>query len=376
MARFCASCGAQMSEHASFCKACGAAAGISPQKTVAVQENKDYDEKESGASTINLASGIKSVTSAFKALPAAAVPGEVSLGSNFSIPKITVPGLNQIPLMNSGQIMGPFKYLSGGFTRTIRGMKTVFKNKKRLIPVIILAAVWLVLNLLPAFGIEPDSVKILSILTFAKGGTTGGALDIAGGLFGKSIFAFFITSMVMPIFTRRKPSAAANISGPSKGGVSQFFGSLSESLKNTASLPLLLLGCAIAFLIYNFMTGDNSLQKSMAGISALLLSIRAIANKTGFLRGFLTAWMNKSKSKKEARAMKKNAAGTAVTPINSDDAVRAAKRFIAGLSLGFALSIPLSAIGYPYTAYIAGAVLILASAVLALASKGKKEVGV
>lgn len=372
MSKYCISCGTQLGDDARYCMSCGDASNRSPQKTAVVQENNNV----SGTSAINLASGTTSVASTFGALSAAAVSGEVSLGSSFSIPKITLPGLNQIPPINSDQIIGPFRYLSGGFMRTIRGMKTVFKNKKLFIPVIILACLWLVLNLLAAFGIEPDAVKILSILTFAKGGTTGGALDIAGGLAGKGVFAFFITSMVIPIFTRRKPSAAENKAGPSKGGVSQFFSSLSESFKSTASLPLLLLGCAIAFLLYNFMTGDNSLQNCMAGISALLVSIRAIANKTGFLSGFLTSWINRSSSKKAARIMKKNTAGAAITKINSDDAVRKAKRFIAGLTLGFTLSIPLSAIGYRYTVYIAGAVFILASAILAIASKGKKEVGV
>lgn len=352
MAKFCKSCGAQLNENASFCTSCGDSSDSVPQKTGNAQKSGKHNENIPGAPTAR---------SVLSALPASAMPGELSLGNALSMPGFSIPGLTQIG--------GPLKYLGSSFMGIIKGIKGVFKNKKLLIPVIVLAVTWLVLNLLPALGVDGVPVRVLSFLTFAKGGTTGGALGIIGGLAGKSVFAYFITSMVIPIFTRKKKEKSDKTPGASKSGVSQFFSSLSESFGNIALLPSLLTGCATALLLYNFMTGDNSIQDSMAGISALLLSIRAASNKTGFIRGFLTSLINKTKGKRSA-------AGSSATAGKPEETVRTVKRFIAGISLGFAMAIPLSVIGYPYTAYIAGAVLILASIVLVIVSKGKKGVTV
>ncbi|MBN2882085.1 MAG: zinc ribbon domain-containing protein, partial [Clostridia bacterium] len=254
MAKFCKSCGAQLSENAAFCTSCGVSADSPLQKPA-----NPPDPVEKISKTLNM-------NSKLGAFSAAAVPGEFSVGNVIPLSGLSVPGLDQIK--------GPFKYLGSSFIGIIKGIKGVFKNKKLLIPVIVLAVTWLVLNLLPALGVDGTPVRVLSFLTFAKGGTTGGALGIIGGLAGKSVFAYFITSMVIPIFTRKKKEKSDNKSGASKSGVSQFFSSLGESFGNIALLPSLLSGCAVALLLYNFMTGDNSIQDAMAGIAALLLSIR------------------------------------------------------------------------------------------------------
>jgi hypothetical protein len=99
----------------------------------------------------------------------------------------------------------------------------------------------------------------------------------------------------------------------------------------------------------------------------LLLSIRAASNKSGFLRGFLTSLITQKRGKSETDF---KAAG------KPEETLGTVKRFIAGITLGFAVAIPLSIIGYSYTAYIAGAVLILASIVLFIISKSKKGVTV
>lgn len=349
MAKFCRSCGVQLNENAAFCTSCGAAYGSPSSKTERTEKPGVKETKTMDKSTN------------FNVFSAAVVPGEFGVGNVLPMAGLSVPGLNQI--------MGPFKYLGSSFVRTIKGIKSVFKDKKLLISVIVLAVTWLVLNLLPALGVDAVPVRVLSFLTFAKGGTTGGALGIIGGLAGKGLFAYFITSMVIPIFIRKKKTKSQNGDKTSKSGISQFFSSLGESFGSIALLPSLLSGCAVALLLYNFMTGDNSIQDAMAGISALFLSVRAVSNKSGFLRGFLTSLFNKRKGKKTEA---KDVAGAG----NPEKTARTVKRFIAGITLGFAMAIPLSVIGYSYTAYIAGAVLILASIVLFIVSKSKKEVTV
>lgn len=332
MEKSCMSCGARINENASFCKSCGA--------TVKSKSSEQPNQFKGNSTFTN------------SDVAATSVLAEINLGSVFSLSDSVVP------------ILGPVKYLGNRFIGIIKGIKSVFKDKKKLIPIILLAVTWIVLTLLPMLGINSVPIKVLSYLTFAKPGTTGGWFEITGGLVGKSIFAFFITSMAVPLFSRNKLSISNKSTGSTKGGVSQFFTSISESIKNTSLLPALLLGCAVSLLLYNFMTGDNSIQKSMLGIIALLLSLRALAGKTGFLRGFLTSWINKFKKKK---------ADTAVAG-KMKDINKTISRFIAGITLGFALAIPLSTIPFPYTAYIAGAVLIIASIIFAIVSKDKAEV--
>jgi hypothetical protein len=45
--------------------------------------------------------------------------------------------------------------LLGGIGRIFRGFRDVFKDKKKLVAVIVLAAVWTVLNILQSMGINP-----------------------------------------------------------------------------------------------------------------------------------------------------------------------------------------------------------------------------
>ena len=244
------------------------------------------------------------------------------------------------------------------------GLKSLFKDKKRWIPVAILALSWFILTLLPVLGIDSIIVRVLSYLTFAQGGITGGWFEIAGGLIGKGIFAFFVSSiLVLPAFSS-KPRLSRKAGASSKSGISQFLASIKESFKNIHLLPSLLVGCSLALFSYNFMTGDNSIQKSMLGITAIILSLKAMYSSNGFLRGFLTSLMNKFKNKKTAASPANSLKGTG-TKIN---------RIMAGITLGFTLAIPLSLVPFKFTSYIAGAVLVLVSLILAIVSKGKSEV--
>jgi hypothetical protein len=90
----------------------------------------------------------------------------------------------------------------------------------------------------------------------------------------------------------------------------------------------------------------------MAGVAALLLSLRALSGRAGFLRrlaGSLTAGRNRQ-----------------VNP-------EAAGRLLAGLTSGFALALPLSAIPFSFIGYAAGAAALIAAVVLKIAANGKSK---
>lgn len=245
------------------------------------------------------------------------------------------------------EFAGPLRFFihtAGGMFRKIKGL---LKNKTRLIPVIILAVVWVLLLTLPMFGINYGFFKYLNFLTFARGGTTGGVLGIVGGAFGKGMFTCFVFSVITPLFSGKNPFR----------GIGGSFKSLfSGSYKNTRHLGLLIFGMGVSLAAYNFFTGDASLQNSMAGVAGLFLTFRALSAKTGFIRGFITsAGVKLSRGKKADMSF--------------------ANHFIAGLGLGFAAALPLSAIPLSTLPYLCGAACVALGIILIIIpQKNRKEV--
>jgi hypothetical protein len=92
----------------------------------------------------------------------------------------------------------------------------------------------------------------------------------------------------------------------------------------------------------------------MVGIAAFLLSLKALVNKGGFLRGFIMSFLYKSG--------KGNLPNTSVITYT-----------MAGWALGFALGIPLSVTGISSIGYLTGIILIALSVVIRFISKNKQE---
>jgi phage shock protein PspC (stress-responsive transcriptional regulator) len=109
-----------------------------------------------------------------------------------------------------------------------------------------------------------------------------------------------------------------------------------------------------ALIGYNFMTGIASLQNSMAGIAALLLSLRALSGRAGFLRNFLGALIPQKASKGNL-----NTGGV--------------NRIIAGMAAGFAIGVPLSAVRFTGVGYILGIPALLAGIILYIIASRAKE---
>lgn len=255
---------------------------------------------------------------------AAAAAGEMSFTQSMPAAGNGIPG------------MGPFKYLLSGIGLIFKGFKEVFVNKKRSIPVLVISLIWFLLMLLPVLGVNSSAQNWLSFLTFAQGGTGGGLLSVVGGFIGKGIFAYFLTSLLLPL-SGGKPFAGLG------GGLKTLFGSF--GFRDKKAFALLLTGIGLALICYNFLTGNASLQNSMVGIAAFLVSLRALANNGGFLRGFFMSFLKKSTK--------------AAVPASSN-----ATCIMAGWTWGFALGVLLSGTGISNIGYLAGIIIVIIAVIL------------
>lgn len=293
MSRFCANCGAALKPGDQFCNACGMRIQADKLPTEDNQSEVEHNQKELGLSG----------------------------------------------------------YLRGRLRAGISSLQQLFKNPKQLIPVAVLSVSWLILAILPALGVNPIPVKILSLLTFAQGGMFSGVWGAIGGVIGKAIYAYFISALIIPLFSGRKPFRR---SGDQKTAVSL-------TGRGAMAIAPLLTGIGLALGVYNFLTGNASIINSMAGVVVLVLAIRSIMRKGGFLWGLLLSFVrNKSRT------------GAASQKIVS--------RIMSGYAIGSASGVALSAVPWPnhtfvaYIPYMIGGLLILIGLILLIAIKPGKAV--
>lgn len=315
MSKFCINCGEQLKPGVKFCASCGTKTQVAGAQTLA-------------APTVGAVEKM-----ATNAVFASASAGEVCF--THALPE------------GFSTTIGPFKCLFQGFSGLIRGFAATFKDKKRWIPALILALTWFILTLLPLLGVDPMPVRLLSFLTFSQGGTTGGFLGVLGGMVGKGVFAYFLFSLVVPLDRGKKPFE----------GISSGFKKILPVLgaKSMEQFAPVLMGVGAALIGYNFMTGTALLQNSMAGLVAFLLSLRALSGRAGFLRNFISALTLKKTSKRNLNTGEVN-------------------RIIAGMTAGFALSIPLSLLPFGTVGYIAGSALIVTGIIFKISGHGAEEV--
>lgn len=240
-------------------------------------------------------------------------------------------------------ILGPFNVLSRGINSLYKNSKTIFKSKRKLIPALTLAVIWMVLILLRLLGVNAIPVNILSFLTFAQGGLSPNLFHIIGGVIGKGIFA----GLVLSFFSGQNP--LQNLTGGIKT-VSNLI--ITKRLNDNTAL---LIGAGVALIAYNFMAGHASLEMSMAAVAGFILSLRALGNGTGFLKSFIHSVIAKIKKGKQVDTIYVN-------------------RIISGMSIGFVLSVPLSLTSILAIGYLAGFIFLIAGIVLSIASGKGKEV--
>ena len=345
MAKFCKHCGAAVADGSKFCKGCGKAVEeqAAPQQPAVQPPKQNTTQNAQGAAqTVKTTASVVSTITGGGTFNASATAGVMILGGNFPIS--AVGGVMQA--------LNPVKALVSGAVGVIKGVGAAFKDKKKLLPAVILAVTWILLTLLPAFGFNPIPMQWLSWLTFAQGGMRGGiggaavgtATGFLGGILGKGLFAGLITSIVTAVIRKQNPFKSIG------GGFGRMFSAF--NFKDKGNIGFILTGAGIALIGYNFMAGTASLTGTMAAIAAFLMTLKALGGTSGFLRNLLGGFVAKNKQ------------------VNTG----AVNTLMAGMASGFALSAPLSAVPWAYTPYAAGAVIFIAGIVLAIVLKNKKEV--
>ena len=222
----------------------------------------------------------------------------------------------------------------------------IFKHPMKLLPTVVIGAVWIVLGYLSAaMQPFPMPLKIASFLSYAEGGLFGGVLGAAGGIVGKVVMAVFINSLILPLFEKKMPFVGV------AGGIKGMFTSMSkDSLRGLAPL---FKGIGFALLIYMFMNINEGKQNSIIGVVAIVMLLQGIGNQGGFLFGLLFSLANSMSKGKVPRYI-------SIT------------RFLTGMTLGFTLAVGLSIAG-KHWCLLGGVGFLLIGIIFGLIFRPKKE---
>ncbi len=242
-------------------------------------------------------------------------------------------------------VLSPAAYLLGSFKSFLIGLRAAIKNKQVLISTGVLTALWITVTVLTRMGLSGRILDALNFLTFAQSGCGGGILAITGTSLGKGVVSYFLFRFILPLFSGQK-----TFNGIS-GGFKTLFSSFG-AVKNTSAFSALFFGIGVALVVYNFMAGKTLVANSLVGIGALLISLQALSQRAGFLRGLLTSWAH--------QYSKSNALNAGF--INS---------LLAGWTSGFAIAIALSVTHVEYICYLFGGVAVAAGLILVIAGKYK-----
>lgn len=262
-----------------------------------------------------------------------------SMDMKISIQSFASNSAGEMPFFNQtfSQELNPMLVLEKKAIGMIVGFKTMFKNKRKLIIIAILAIIWILMILLPYLGFNPLPVKVLSFLTFAQGGASLNTFRAVGGLLGKGVYAIFFVSL----FDGKFKSII--------GGIKPLINTIKQTKKG--QFAFLLVGIGVACILYNFLTGYAALIKSMIGIASLSLVLQALNTKQGFIYAFVMA-STASRKKKQVIASHERT-----------------ESLMSGLVIGFSLSILLSIIPIGYAPYIFGALMVVIGVTLMITSK-------
>ncbi len=362
-AGFCGECGAPLKPGVLFCTECGAKVDFQPEsgrgfeiyelprdmpvrqmaQSDLVQEQVDsrftgttaelMKQKATGTTTTAVQqAGKQYVTQVAYAAKdfftgdASDLPGEMDVGSFGD----TISNITNMARQGAGyakNIAGAAKGAQG-----VSG-KAKFRIGLALLSAIALAVFWIVQLLWIRGGVDNPFAKFTEWLTFAQGGVGRGALGFVGGIIGKG-------------------TVAAALAGLVGGG----FGSLISGFKGTFSgrnfqkntLGFMLVGIGISLALYQAFTGEGTLAGAMAAVSGMLVAARSLGGRAGMIFGVV-----KSLTAKKMGNQKRpqNALLTAT---------------ISGLTMGFALAVPVAAIPWEWTHLILSIVLVAVGLILAL----------
>lgn len=211
--------------------------------------------------------------------------------------------------------------------------KEVFKHPVKLLPTLVLGAVWLAIGYFSTTTQLPGWAKVVSFLSFAEGGLFGGLLGAAGGIVGKIVMAVFVNSAILPLFQKKLPFVGV------AGGIKGMFSNMGEEV--TRGIAPFLGGLGAALLLYSFMNISHSWVNAMVGVAAIVMLLQNIGNKGGFLFGLLFSLAN---------SLTKGRVPRFIT----------ISRMLTGMTVGFTVAVGLNVAGVSWNLLLGLPILLLA----------------
>ncbi len=185
--------------------------------------------------------------------------GTGELGIDLVNPASSLTG-NGISLPN------PVGALFGGLGRLLSGPFVMFAHIKGLLLAAAISVLWIWLADIIRNGGSNTLTDILSVLTYAKGGTYGTTVNLIGEYFGKAIVAGGFCSLLY-------------------GGIPKIGRGLKAIFTTKGfNTGTFLIGLSVAMACGKFLAGEQmGLDGIMVGICGAMCSLEAIAQKNGFI---------------------------------------------------------------------------------------------
>lgn len=328
MAKFCYKCGNKLHESDKFCRKCGT--GV---RNIVAENSTDHKQGLSGTGYIsssgnqgNVPAGNVSAAVSHGKSPmydiAAAPTSHSSVSVDDAASSSGVPAAPlekgifsfDIPLDSAGigneTVAGPVKAFFSMFSCIGKGISNIGKNPLGLIPVFITVILWAVLFICRNIGFKDNAFTgFLSWLSYGGSSADRSPMGILGSVLGKSSVLLMFVSMftggfrnlrtglqrLIPnsINTNNNYTASSDIYGYDNSGTYGYGNSGSNGMgMNTAGkncLPWMIIGLGISFMVSQFMTGSVTMDKSMAVVSALMISLQSMGKGRGWLYGMASS---------------------------------------------------------------------------------------
>ena len=219
----------------------------------------------------------------------------------------------------SQDIVSPIRSVMSFFPRAISGIKNIGKNPLSLIALILFPLIWIVLLILRRTGNDDNIfVNILSWLSY--GGNVGNRsfVGMIGSTFGRGTVALAYSSLFTGGIRRLGTGVKSLFSRPAD--------KTAPSGKGLA-VAWLLTGIGMGLIINRFLAGVPSWSGVMAVIAAMMVSLQACGNSSGYLYSIARSLTSRVTVSGGAKTEDKNSI----------------RMLLMGLIAGFACMIPYSA---------------------------------
>ena len=161
---------------------------VQPQATfVAPVQNQAvpqvFQQPQTGMGTAAGVGAAVSAASSLMRIAASKMPGETELGTFQPLAAVTQS------MAGVANILNPLRTLTSIIRRIVTCIPNMFKNPKARIMTLCMAAVWIAQIFMQQKGINILPTRILSYLTFARGGMNRSMIGLLGGILGQGTIA-------------------------------------------------------------------------------------------------------------------------------------------------------------------------------------------